>query len=103
MAWLGFALAYTGHHEWLAPRSVWILLIVPILTCIAVAANNANHLIWQNYTLKHEAGLVIFHAVTYGRWFWVHAIYSYFLGFAGVVLIGRTYLRAPALYQRQAK
>ena len=33
----------------------------------------------------------------------VDAIYSYFLGFAGVVLIGRTYLRAPALYQRQAK
>jgi len=103
VAWLGFALAYTGRKQWLTPSRIWIIVTIPILTCIAVATNDINHLIWQNYTISHETDLTTLHVVTYGWWFWIHAVYSYFLALVGVVLIGRTYVRALALYRQQAK
>jgi PAS domain S-box-containing protein len=101
--WLRFALAYTGRQQWLTPRRTWIVLAIPILTCIAVATNDTNHLIWQNYTISQETDLTPLHVDTYGWWFWIHVLYSYFLVLVGVVLIGRTYVRALALYRQQAK
>ncbi|WP_246985097.1 histidine kinase N-terminal 7TM domain-containing protein [Halorientalis marina] len=87
LAFIVFALQYTGRADLVTRRNVAVLAVVPVLT---------NVLVWTNYLGVH--GLVRASAemtttgdlarltMTYGPWYYIHALYSLALSFAAIAL-----------------
>lgn len=98
--WLLFALGYSQRTEWLVPRRVVLLWIVPVATLLLTATNDWHHLYWPTITPIAEtpgAALIYGHGVAV--WLWV--TYSYILLLIGAILLVQATLRAPLLYRRQ--
>jgi len=98
--WLIFALEYAGRKEWMSRPRTPLLFVVPFLTMIVIATNEAHHLFWFNQQFFRVSGLLLEQSDN-GLWFWVHAAYSYVLILIGTVLIVRSLLRWPSHYRRQ--
>ena len=102
LAWLYFALAYTGRQKSTRPKIFWVLLIIPLITNILVWTNDLHHLIWQSASLTPlDIGLVLT-VNTFGSWFWVSTIYTDLLLIAGAVLILLEYFSPNKLYRQQS-
>jgi len=100
VAWLTFALEYTGRKTWINARRLVMLSILPAATIVIILTNELHQLFWTKLTLSPEGGFLLLNNVN-GPWFWVHAIYSYTLIMLGLVLIVRALLRWPAQYRGQ--
>ena len=100
-AWLMFALGYTGRSEVVTRKFVAALAVVPVVTTLLVATNDAHHLMWANYRVEPAFGAA---TVLYdpGPWFYLHAAYGYLLIGTGVALIGEMLLSQGAFYREQA-
>ncbi len=101
-AWLLFVLDYGQRTEWLTPRRIALLWIVPAITLLLVFTNEWHHLIWPRVTPSSDApGAMLIY--DHGIGFWVEWAYSYLLMLVGTILLVQTTLRPPRLYRRQAK
>ena len=100
IAWLVFALEYTGRQVWSSTRRIALLSILPLTTIIILLTNSQHHLFRASYTLTTEGGLLLLNT-TNGMWYWVHALYTYTLIMIGLVLVIRALLRWPAQYRSQ--
>ena len=100
VAWLAFALEYTGRKAWITRSRVLLLSIVPLATISLILTNNFHHLFWTSASLARDGGFLFLNTGN-GPWFWVHAAYTYSLIMVGLVLIVRALLRWPAQYRGQ--
>ncbi|RPJ21003.1 MAG: PAS domain S-box protein, partial [Chloroflexi bacterium] len=100
VAWLTFALEYTGRKHWINARRLALLSILPVSTIIIAHTNELHQLFWTKLTLSSEGGFLLLESLN-GPWFWVHAVYSYTLIVIGLILIVRALLRWPAQYRGQ--
>ena len=101
VAWLVFALEYTGRKSWTTRLRLLLLSILPLLTISIILTNDFHHLFWSGApSLTHEGGFLLLNTIN-GPWFWVHAAYTYTLIMIGLVLIIRALLRWPAQYRGQ--
>jgi PAS domain S-box-containing protein len=100
VAWLTFALEYTGRKTWLNARRLVMLSILPIATLIIIRTNESHRLFWTSSTISAEGGFSLLNNIN-GSWFWVHTAYSYILIMIAFVLIVRALLRWPAQYRGQ--
>jgi PAS domain S-box-containing protein len=100
VAWLAFALEYTGRKHWMTRPRLILLSILPLLTMGILLTNDSHGLFWSSMDLAREGGFLLL-KTTNGPWFWVHAAYSYILIMIGLVLIIRTLLRWPPAYRGQ--
>ena len=100
VAWLLFALEYSGRTRTSARRDIVILGIEPVLVLVLVLANSAHHLVWRTVGSVGTGG---FNALvrTYGAVFWIHMAYSYVLLLLGAALLAGCLLRSPRLYRGQ--
>jgi PAS domain S-box-containing protein len=101
VAWLAFALQYTGREHWLKPRTLALLALPSLVTLPLVWTNELHYLIWRNIELVPGPGYVGWKA-EYGLAFWVFTAYSYVLMLIGTALLLWTLFRAPKLYRGQA-
>jgi PAS domain S-box-containing protein len=101
VAWIAFALQYTGRERWLRPRTLALLALPSLLTLLLVWTNEAHHLIWRTISLVDGPGYVGWKA-EYGLAFWAFTAYSYALMLVGTALLLWTIFRAPRLYRGQA-
>ena len=100
VAWLAFALEYTGRKAWVTRNRILLLSILPVCTMGVILTNTSHGLFWNSMTLAHEGGFFLL-KTTNGPWFWVHAAYSYILITIGLVLVIRALLRWPVAYRGQ--
>lgn len=101
VAWLAFALAYTHWDNWLTYRRLIALAIVPFMTIILIWTNEAHGLIWFQTGLNVDGPFPALE-IRYGRWFWIHTVYSYTLITWGTILLIRMLIRSsPQLYRLQ--
>ncbi len=100
VAWLVFALEYTGRKAWTTHQRILLLSILPLLTMGIILTNDAHHLFWTSASLAREGGFLLLNTGN-GPWFWVHAAYTYTLIMIGLVLIVRALLHWPAQYRGQ--
>ncbi len=101
-SWLLFVLDYGQRSEWLTPRRIALLWILPLITLGLVFTNEWHQLIWPRITPASDTpGAMLIY--DHGIGFWVEWIYSYLLMLLGTILLVRTTLRPPRLYRRQAK
>lgn len=101
LAWLAFALQYTGRERWLKHRGSALFALPSLLTLALVWTNEAHGLIWRSVRLVRGPDFVGWKA-DYGLAFWLFTGYSYLLMLAGTALLLWTIFRAPALYRGQA-
>lgn len=102
LAWLLFALQYTGRDRWLAPRNLVFLAVVPITTLLLLWIVDVQGLIWREFAVDSSRS-VSFLVLTYGPWFWVHTAYSYLLLLSGTLILILAFFRAPNVYRRQMR
>ncbi|MFQ5570187.1 MAG: histidine kinase N-terminal 7TM domain-containing protein [Rhodothermales bacterium] len=100
VAWITFALAYTGRRQVLTFRTLAGLLVIPGLTLLLVATN-AHHGLMFNATTLSTAGPFESVAQVYGSWFWIHVGYSYVLLLIGALLLILQRINGPRLYRKQ--
>lgn len=101
VAWLVFAMEYTGREEALTRRRLWLLLVVPAVTVALVLTNQYHGLIWSSVDTVTRSDIVVMR-ITYGPWFWVHTAYSYLLLAGGTALVLRMVLLSQHIYRGQA-
>ena len=96
VAFLLFALTYTGRESYVTRRTLAALAVEPVVFTALVWTNGAHGLVWTATVgptgVEYAAGTA----------FWIHTAYSYVLMTAGVVLIVLFAVRSKYLYQRQA-
>jgi PAS domain S-box-containing protein len=100
VAWLAFALEYSGRQKWLTHRNIILLTIIPAIT-VSLALTNVSNLMRQPVTVV-TAGPFVALDFDFGLWFWVHAAYSYALILVGTVFIFQMYRRSAGIYRQQA-
>ncbi len=88
LAWLLFALAYSGRDEYVRPYVVAGLAVVPVVTVVLAATDQYHDLLYQSTTVATYGDLTLLDR-SGGPWYWVVAAYTYVLGALGFVpLVG---------------
>ncbi|MFB6183461.1 MAG: histidine kinase N-terminal 7TM domain-containing protein [Haloarculaceae archaeon] len=84
VAWLFFALEYTGYDQYVRVRYVLVASIIPAITAVLAVTNNHYDLFHVTAHLAEWNGR-LGSARTPGIWFWVIAGYTYLLGLLGAI------------------
>ncbi len=100
VAWLAFALQYTGREQWLTRRNLVLLAIGPVATLL-LAWTNEFHGLFRSASRLVPIGSFSALDITYGPGFWVFATYSYLLNLIGTFMIFRVLLRSTSVYRSQ--
>lgn len=101
VAWLYFALHYTGNSELITRKRLLLGWIIPCITLVLIWTNDQHGLVWKDIYLE-KTGAISFPATVAGPWFWVHTAYSYALILTGVALVIFHLQRAPGLFRAQS-
>ena len=100
VAWLAFAVAYTGREP-LSRPALAILAIEPIITLALVWTNELHGLIWSSIAVLSTRPYIEL-ARQYGEWFWIHTAYSYLLLGIGAYLLLAMAFRLRRAYRGQS-
>ena len=84
VAWLLFSLEYTGYSQYVKPRFIVLLSIVPLITSVLGLTDGYHSLLYTDSFLIDQNGVSILDRSP-GVWFWVIAGYTYLLGLIGVI------------------
>jgi diguanylate cyclase (GGDEF)-like protein/PAS domain S-box-containing protein len=97
-----FALEYNRLEQWLTPRRVALLFVVPLVT-LALAATNGRHgLIWSGFAPSPVGDNLLVYR--HGPAYWVGLFgYTYLLLLLTTGLLVRATLRFPLPYRRQSQ
>lgn len=99
--WFGFALAISGRDHLLTPVARLTLTTPAVFTLLLVLTNELHGLIWQEVKFTTVQGTPVF-TPAYGSFFWVYALYSYGLFFAGTTVLLFRSVRTWRVYRTQA-
>ena len=102
VAWIAFALQYTGRDRFVTRYTVGALSIPGAIYLVLVWTNPAHGLIRESRGLEAVAGTpLLLLDQTFGPAFYAHAAYGYALMAAGVVLFAQLLTWVPSVYRRQ--
>ncbi len=99
-AWLVYSIIYTGRQNWLTPRNLLLLSIVPLLALALTFTNEAHNLVWTNSEFITSTGSS--RMQSYGVWTWIFILYSYSILILGSVLHIQLFTHSRNLYRGQA-
>ncbi|MFC6757185.1 MULTISPECIES: histidine kinase N-terminal 7TM domain-containing protein [Haloarcula] len=74
VAWLVFALEYSGYNEYTTQRHVLLAAVIPAITVFLALTDQYHQLLYVDTPMRLP-----------GPWFWVIAAYTYLLGVLGIV------------------
>ncbi|MEL7561744.1 histidine kinase N-terminal 7TM domain-containing protein [Dehalogenimonas sp. 4OHTPN] len=93
-----FALSYTGQQRWITRRNISLAFIIPVLTLILTATNEAHSLIWTSFEPGPAGSNLIYYI--HGPWFWFSNIgYTSLCVLAGSLLVVRFAFNANKDFQ----
>ena len=96
-----FALAYTGHDEFVTRRLVAALGVVPVITLALVWTNPLHHLMWADPTVVIVDGVALVE-LPYGPAFWAFTAYTYGVVAVAAALLLRLVFVSDYLYADQS-
>lgn len=100
VAWLLFALEYTGRSELLTRSRIAAVCLFPAVTLLAVVSNPVTGILFENYRIVGDAIATV--AYTPTTYFWVQLLYSYALIGTGTVVLFGMVLSPERLFSVQA-
>ena len=74
VAWLVFSLEYSGYNEYTTRQHILLVTVVPAVTIFLALTDQFHQLLYVDTATRVP-----------GPWFWVIAVYTYLLGFLGLV------------------
>lgn len=83
VAWLLFSLEYTGRDEYVRPRFVAVLAVVPAVTVVLALTTPYHDLLYARPQGVTPGGVFLIDQG--GPWYWVIAAYTYLLGLSGMI------------------
>ncbi|MCC6190414.1 MAG: hypothetical protein IT318_15395 [Anaerolineales bacterium] len=101
LAWLTFALQYTGRERSLRPDLLALGLAVPAVLLILVFTNHRHGLVWSDPRLDTSGPFTAL-ASEPGVAVWVFAAYAHGVILLGISLVLLGAVRAPSLFHGQA-
>ncbi|MDX1744568.1 MAG: histidine kinase N-terminal 7TM domain-containing protein [Halobacteriales archaeon] len=103
VAFLGFALLYAGHEQWVTRRTIGVLALEPLVVAAVVSPTNPAHgLMWPNFRVVEFSGFLILDR-SFGPWYWVNAGYNFLLVAVAFALLARMVFGwGQRTYRRQA-
>ncbi|WP_224449532.1 histidine kinase N-terminal 7TM domain-containing protein [Haloprofundus salilacus] len=88
VAWVLFAMEYTGRDQYVRPKYVALLSVVPVLTVVLAMTGAYHDLLYTGSELVERGNVDVLRRIG-GPWYWVAASYTYLLGAVGSVpLVG---------------
>lgn len=91
VCWFAFVAAYTGREDWLTPRNLLALSLLPALT-VGIAFTNESHgWLWTSVEPGLVRGMPIY---VRGPWFWINSAYLHGLNLSGAALLLKAALEA---------
>ncbi|MGB3544980.1 histidine kinase N-terminal 7TM domain-containing protein, partial [Rubrivirga sp.] len=99
LAWLDFAITFTGQTRL---RRVWpvkVAIAVAVLTNVVVLTSGVHDLFWTSIE-QGDRGPFTAILPTYGPWFWVHAAVSWSASVIGSFIVVREYAGGLRTFQR---
>lgn len=102
VAWLLFVLHYTGRKGLVNEKTLYSLLVVPVLNLFILFTNDMHHLFWEEITVTKALDSM---TVAFGEgapFFWFHSVYSYILILAGIFLVSDMLLHVRRAYFKQS-
>ncbi len=96
-----FALQYSHLNKWVTKRNIFLLFVIPFITCIMTLTNELHGLIWSGFILiSGDQNYLIYE---YGFWYWIGVNgYSYILMFVGMTILIWGATRLPSHSRSQA-
>lgn len=101
VAWLIFALEYTGRTRFVTRKLLGLLLVAPVVTIVIIATNGTHHLMWEQYRVVTRFGVSVAEYQP-GPWLYLQTGYAYLLIGSGTLAIGEMAIADRTLYARQA-
>ncbi|HWQ46526.1 MAG TPA: diguanylate cyclase [Longilinea sp.] len=101
LSWLIFWLTFSGSTQWLQPKRLVWLFLIPLITILISQTNLYHHLLWQFYTIDTVG---IFHRlqpISYGIGFYLNWFYSLALCMICIFITIREYFTNNHLYRRR--
>ena len=86
VAWLLFSLDYTGYSQYVQPKYIALVSLVPVVSAVLGVTNDYHNLFYVGSTLVEREGTAML-SRSPGIWFWVLAGYTYLVGLLGVIPI----------------
>ncbi|WP_224268844.1 histidine kinase N-terminal 7TM domain-containing protein [Haloprofundus salinisoli] len=84
VAWVLFAMEYTGRDQYVRPKYVALLSVVPVVTVVLAATGDYHNLLYTGSELVERGDAEILRRDG-GPWYWLAASYTYLLGLVGSV------------------
>jgi len=103
MAWLAFALHYTGQYRWLRWQRFMWLLVIPVINVLGNWTNSWHGFHWSRYEFLQKGNLLAMYVVEYGPFFWLTVSYGYLMIMTGVFLIARRHFTTASIYRGQSR
>ena len=100
VAWLLFALEYTGRSELLTRTRIAAICLFPAVTLLALVSNPVTGILFENYRIVGETVATVQYTRT--TYFWVQLLYSYTLIGTGTVVLFGMVLSPERLFSVQA-
>lgn len=101
VCWLLFALVYSGNSRWLTPRSLAVLLVVPLCSLLMVMTLEWHPLLYEQATLVERNGYQVL-SVEHGIGYWVLVLgFGYPYTVIGSLLLLRISVQRPGVYRWQ--
>jgi PAS domain S-box-containing protein len=99
--WLWFALVYTNKEEWLTPKRIALLTIVPCITLLLVGTSEAHNLITDFRHVSINPPNDTYVSWKRGIWGWINTFYQYAVLTVGTVVLLRRLPSLGTLYRSQ--
>jgi PAS domain S-box-containing protein len=100
VAYLVFALDYTGKHAWINRRVIALLCIVPVVTIALTWTNDWHHWFWKSLWQDTRDGVAVL-MWERGVWSSINAAYSFVPGAIATAVLAWAFARASNLYRGQ--
>ncbi len=98
--YLVLALQYNRRDDWLKPKRLFLLWIIPLITIGLAITNQWHHLIWRSFRwAENFPNTLIYH---YGTGFWIGAGYAYLLSTIATGFLISAARSLPNPYKKQA-
>lgn len=100
LAWLVFALNFTGYKEKIKKHMIGMLFILPVIILCMNYTNEYHHLFYKELSMNYEGVFPIVDIVK-GPWYWINIIYTYSIMFLGFCIFISAYFKSVAIVKKQ--
>jgi PAS domain S-box-containing protein len=102
VAWIVFALQFSGNGKWVTRRNLILLMVSPVLIFSLILTDDLHHLYRENVTLIQESqNNLLFLNIKNGVFYWVNVVFAYSLLLIGAIILLLYIFSSPKLYRGQ--